>query len=448
MQTYDTAPYLNQLSKALGAKIGTQVTAQEVQDEFENYLRYGVPPEQAVKTILRHHGIGYTPPNQAAASATPVPQGRIPLAQLPAAAQSVHIKARVLSIAPKTVTVRGEPKEVLSGLLGDESGTAPYTSWRPLEGVQKGDVIEVAGAYTKDFRGTAQVNIGERSRIQKLDEDMPRPPTPTTDSSVAGLQEGMRNVRVTGRILEVAPRQVTVAGQPKMVWSGTLADATGRVEFSSWHDHKLSAGLAVTVEGAYVRSFRSVPQLTFDQDARVSPADGVPPLEALQQAGATVSSLVERGSANDITLVGTLLEVRPGSGLIFRCPEVVEGKPCGRVVAAGQCRLHGKQEGVPDLRTKAILDDGTGAVSVTIGREPTQELLGKTLDQAKAEAQAAFRPELVMEQLKEKLTGKVVRVQGFARSDDYGLALIARSVALHTQDSAAAAQALLDGGAL
>ena len=459
MQTQDLAPYYNQLSKALGSKIGTQVTQEELTAEFENYLRYGVPPEQAVKTILRHHGVGVAPPTGApgapsgtgsGASGVVLTQGRVPLAQLPPASGAVHLKARILSMSQKQVTVRGEPKDVISGLLGDESGVLPFTSWRPLEGLQKGDVIEVIGAYTKDFRGAAQVNIGDRARINRVEgEDMPRPPQAVNDTTVAGLKEGMRGVKVTGRILDVAARTVTVQGAAKTVWGGTLADASGHVEFSSWSDHGLQAGQAVTIEGAYVRAFRNVPQLTFDAEAKVTPAETpVPEAAQLKTAPATpLSVLQERGSANDITVVGTLLEIRPGSGLIFRCPAAHEGKTCGRVVALGACRLHGKQEGTPDLRIKCILDDGTGAVSLTIGRELTERLLGKTLDQAKAEAQAAFRPDLVVEQLKEKVTGHAYQVQGFARSDDYGLALIAKSVTPATEDVPAAAKALLDGGA-
>lgn len=451
MQTQDLAPYYNQMSKALGSKIGTQVTQEELQAEFENYLRYGVPPEQAVKTILRHHGVGVAPttPTAAGTPAAPPTLGRIPLAQLPPTASSVHVKARVLSITTKQVTARGETRDIVTGLLGDESGTAPFTSWRPLEGLEKGDVVEITGAYTKEFRGQGQVNLGDRTRIQRVEgDDMPRPPTPTNEVTVAALKEGLRGVKVTGRVLDVATRTVTVAGTPKTLWGGNFADATGHVEFTSWADHGLVAGAAVTIEGAYVRAFRNVPQLTFDAEAKVTPAEGVPEAASLRTAPATALwVLQERGSANDITVTGTLLEVRPGSGLIFRCPAPHEGKVCGRVVAAGACRLHGKQEGQPDLRVKAILDDGTGAVALTVGRELTEQLLGKTLDQAKAEAQAAFRPDLVVEQLKERVTGRIYTVNGFARSDDYGLALIARTLAPATEDVPAAAKALLEGGA-
>ncbi|MHB8634710.1 MAG: hypothetical protein ACYDBQ_12250 [Thermoplasmatota archaeon] len=444
MQTYDSAPYLNQIFRALEGKT-TEASQKEIGEEFENYLRYGVPPEQAVKTILRHHGVG-----QAAPAAPPTPVGRVPLAQLPPTSSAVHLKARVLSIAPKEVTVRGEAKEVLSGLLGDESGVAPFTSWRAMEGIQKGDVIEVVGAYTKEYRGSAQVNFGDRARLTKLEGDpMPSPPAEDFATTVAGIREGMRGIQVTGRILDVAPRQVTVQGQPRTVWGGTFADTTGHIEFTSWHDHQLAAGSAVTIQGAYARSFRNVPQLTFDLQAKVTPAEGVPPAESLKRSPSTpIGILVERGFANDVTVVGTLLEVRPGSGLIFRCPAPAEGKACGRVVTAGQCRLHGKQEGTPDLRVKAILDDGTGAVSVTMGREITERLLGLTLEEAKAQAQAAFRPDLAVEKLKERLTGRPFVVQGFARSDEYGLALIARNAAPYQEDVAAAAKALLEGGAL
>ncbi|HET6399094.1 MAG TPA: hypothetical protein VFH47_06030, partial [Candidatus Thermoplasmatota archaeon] len=376
----------------------------------------------------------------------PVTTERIPLAQLPPASPMVNLRVRVLTINTKEVNARGEAKQILWGLLGDESGTAPYTSWRPLEGLEKGDILDVEGAYTKEYNGSAQVNFGDRTRITKrTDVELPTPKAAVTQVAVGDLKEGQRGVRVTGRILAVAPRQVTVQGQPRTVWGGTFADATGKVEFTSWHDHRIEAGQAVTIEGGYVRAFRNVPQLTFDQDATVTPAEGVPEAAELERSGSTpIWRLLERGGGSDLSLVATMLEVRPGSGLVLRCGSRTDGgAPCGRVLASGQCRIHGKAEGTPDLRVKGVLDDGTGAVSVVIGREATERLLGKDLAKCVQEARDSFRPEVIQDQLKEALTGRVYRVRGNAMSDEYGVMVIARSVEPAAIDTEAGARVLL-----
>ncbi|MFO1533788.1 MAG: replication factor A, partial [Thermoplasmatota archaeon] len=116
---------------------------------------------------------------------------------------------------------------------------------------------------------------------------------------------------------------------------------------------------------------------------------------------------------------------------------------CTRVLTAGQCRIHNRVEGNPDLRIKGVLDDGTGAVSMVVGRELTQALLGKSLEQCVTEAKAAFRPEVIQDQLREKLSGRVFAVRGNALADDFGLSLIVRSIQPHHEEPKEAAAALL-----
>src|SRR5688572_6513394 len=281
MQAIDLAPHIEALKKALGTKIGSDVSEQDLKDEFAKYLEYGVPVDQALKTILRHHGV-QSPAANRQGSSPPVTE-RLPVAQLPPNSPSVVLKARVVTINTKTVNARGEAKEIVWGLLGDESGTIPYTSWRPLEGLAKGDVIQVDGAYTKEYQGKPQVNFGDRTKITKLDpSELPAATAAEVrDVPLAELREGLRGLRVTGRVLSVAPRQVNVQGTQKTVWGGILADASGQVEFSAWHDHGLKAGDAVTIEGGYVRAYRGQPQYTFDADAKVAPATTAVPDAAM-----------------------------------------------------------------------------------------------------------------------------------------------------------------------
>lgn len=441
MQAIDLAPHLEALKRALGDKLPADVTEQDLKDEFAKYLEYGVPVDQALKTILRHHGV--QSPTASRPGSPPVTE-RLPVAQLPPSSPSVIVKARVLTVNTKTVNARGEAKDIVWGLLGDESGSIPYTSWRPLEGIQKGDVLLIEGAYTKEYQGKAQVNFGDRTKITKLDDsELPRAPVEVRDVPLASLKEGLRGLRVTGRVLSVAPRQVNVQGTPKTVWGGILADASGQVEFSAWHDHGLQAGEAYTIEGGYVRAFRGQPQYTFDADAKVAPAaTPVPEAAALAARPPTpISAVVERGGGTDLTLVATLLEVRPGSGLVLRCST----PGCTRVLAAGQCRIHNRVEGVPDLRIKGILDDGTGALSMVAGRELTEQVLGKALAQCVEEAKAAFRPEVIQDQLKEKVTGRVFEVKGSALGDaEYGPMLIVRSLHPFREPKEETAQMLLD----
>ena len=48
----------------------------------------------------------------------------------------------------------------------------------------------------------------------------------------------------------------------------------------------------------------------------------------------------------DVSVAGNLVSVRPGSGIISRCPE------CNRVIQKGNCRVHGKVEGIWDMQDR------------------------------------------------------------------------------------------------
>jgi len=113
------------------------------------------------------------------------------------------------------------------------------------------------------------------------------------------------------------------------------------------------------------------------------------------------------------------------------------------------CKLHGRVEGLPDLRIKAILDDGSGAVSVVFNRELTERLTGITLDEALQTAKDKMDLEVVGDMMTDTLGLKVATVTGSLRSDPYGLSMIANDVEIKAEDVKSEAEKLLDelGGA-
>jgi replication factor A1 len=430
MQTHDIAPHLATLTRALGDKIGTELTEEDLHAELQKYLDYGVPPDQAVRTILRAHGATLAPPKGADAV---VLHGRTVLADVPPNAQSVDLLVRIITMNTRTVTARGEEKEILWGIIGDETAALPYTSWRPLEGLEAGAVIEVTGAYTKEYRGEAQINFGDRAHITRKDDDaLPTEPAEWKDLNVHDLRIGLRGFRVTGRFLDVSTKEVTVQGQAKTIWTGTFADATGKVEFTSWDDVGFEAGSAVTLQGASVRAFRGQPQLNFDKSATLTPFDGeLPSVEELDVAHPMlIAEILASENTADVAVHATLLEVRPGSGLIWRDPETRRSVPSG-----------GNAE--PDLRVKFVLDDGTGALTAVVGREETERLLGKDLAACLAEAKEALRTDIIAEQIAAKVAGRVFLAEGFCRTDDYGTMMICRSLREQHENAEVKAQELL-----
>ncbi len=437
----ELAPHVRDITRALGGKMSEQ----DIAKELSSYLDvYRVSLDTAKRSIVKKHG------GNPATLAVGI---RKTLRELVPGEQSVDLLVRIVSVNEKDVTVEGGSKHILYGVLGDPTATIPFTAWEPLPAVPaKGDVVRVQNAYTKEYRGQVQVNFGVRTIVTKEAPDaLPEfkagavgspyvgKPTPV---QVVNLREGASNVAITARILSVETRQVEVDGTAKAVYSGVLADATGKSQFSAWKDFGLGEDEVVRIEGAYVKSWRGIPQVSFDERATVTrlPPDGLPSAAALGESPRMwIEDLAERGGAVDVSVRGILIDLREGSGLISRCPE------CRRVLRKGACRIHGEVAGVADLRVKAVLDDGSGALTAVFDRELTEALLDKTMDACVAEAKEAMSADVVRDELSDILVAQPVEARGNVTSDDYGLMMIVDRAKILKVDVQAEAREMLEG---
>jgi len=438
----ELAPHVHDIAKALGGK----VSEQDVEKELSSYLNvYRVSLDTAKRSIVKKHGGN---PAQLAVGVSKTIRELIP------GEQSVNLLARIVSANERDVTVEAGMKHILYGILGDPTATVPFTAWEPLNLVlAKGDVVRVQNAYTKEYRGQVQVNFGVRTVVMKEKPNalpeykptsgvgQPYAGRPTT-FHVVDLREGASNIAVTARILSIEAREVEVDGAKKAVFSGVLADETGKSQFSAWKDFGLKEDEIVRIEGAYVKSWRGIPQISFDDRAAVTKLapNVLPPREKLAESPRMwIEDLAERGGGVDVTVRGILIDLREGSGLVYRCPE------CRRVLRKGACRIHGEVKGEPDLRVKAVLDDGSGALTVVFDRELTEALLDKTMDECVAEAKEAMSTDVVRDQLADLLVAQPMEARGNVTSDDYGLMMIVAGAKMLKVDVQAEAREMLEG---
>lgn len=409
-----------------------------IERELENYLTvYRVSLEAAKRSIVRKFGGS---PARLSLGVTKS------VKDLQPGEPSVNLRAKVINLNTRELEQDSGTKEIFYGILADETGTVPFTVWE-TQGLDlhEGDVVQIQNAYTKEFRGQVQVNLGNRFTLTReegaeLDVAAGGERGPVAPAKLGELKEGMRNLSLTGRVLQVEARQVEVKGEPKTVYSGLLGDETGKVQFSAWHDFGLEKGDVLRVEGGYVTTWRGLPQFSFDERAEVEklkPTE-LPPMEELDRSRRFwIEELVQRGGGLDVLVRGIVVEIKEASGLVHRCPE------CNRVVRKGTCRVHGEVQGTPDLRTKAVVDDGSGALTTILGRDLTEALLGKDLEACIAEAKEAMDQDVVRDQLGDLLIAQPVEVRGNVTSDDYGLMMIARASQVLQVDVQEEARALL-----
>lgn len=69
---------------------------------------------------------------------------------------------------------------------------------------------------------------------------------------------------------------------------------------------------------------------------------------------------------------------------------------------------------------KAILDDGTGAVTAVLDDELTAEVYGGSLDDALEAAREAMDTAVVADAIADRIVGREYRVRGNLSVDDYG----------------------------
>ncbi len=432
MEEDKLAPHVQEIARALGDKLSED----EIEAELRSYVdKYRLSIPVAKKTIVKKHGgdtSGFTAGFQRK------------LGELRPNEPNVDFVARVLTANDKIIDARGEKKKIVYGLFGDESTTLPYTVWEP-EGLEldKGDVISVKGAYTKEYKGRVEVHLGNRVTVSKEDpstieaSDVAQGPPKVV--TIGQIRDSMGFVEVKARVLSVETRDVTVQGESKTIYSGTLADESGRIQYTAWTDFKLKQGELLKISKGTVKSWRGIPQLNFDERADVLRVkEKFPTVEELSRISITpLSDVAGRGGAAGVSVRGTVIEVRDGSGLIMRCPE------CKRALQKGTCKIHGQVEGYPDLRIKAVIDDGTGSVSAVFGRELTEKLMGVSLEECMERARQAMSSDGIKDSMDDALLFRTIDASGNVTADTYGLSMITKEAELKVPEARQEIETLL-----
>jgi replication factor A1 len=407
----DIQSYINEILDILSEESDKPVSRDELEREFRRFLDYGVPVEQTKQTLIKK----FTASTQTAAE-------RMLIADLQPNLSNVHLLCRVISVNEKQVTTRGEKRDILYGVIGDESGTTRFTAWKKFD-IQKGDVIEIKNAYTRGWRDMVQINLSERTSVEKTSEDrlMDQNIEPK-EYKISNLRSGLIGIDLTVKVLEIKKREVDVNNVKKNVYSGLIGDETGKAQFTSWHDFNLLPGDVIRIRGGYVKTWKGIPQLIFDEKATVEKLTDTTITEnAAETKQVPLHELVERRGALDIEVEGTVIEIREGSGLIVRCPT------CSRVIKNDECPTHGRVKGVPDLRVKILLDDGTGSVTCSLSREFIEELFGDKVKEWESNTQSDNNS-FIIDELHKNLFARRLSITGNALSDEFGTAIIAKKV--------------------
>jgi len=399
----------------------------EVKRDLENLLEYSVPMEEAVQSLRRKYGGG------SEREGAPEPTT---IAAITTDDASASVTAIVLTVGKRSIRYQGEDQVIVEGELADESGRISYTAWQDF-GLEPGDAVTIGNAGVREWEGEPELNLGESTSVT------PAEAAPAVDVPVGGeadlidLAPGDRGRTVEVHAVEVESKTIDGRDGETDILSGVLADESAKLPFTDWAPHDdLVEGADLRLGDVYIREFRGVPSINVTEFSTVEVLDrAVEPAEATRLS---IQAAVDAGGVFDVELVGHVLGVRDGSGLIQRCPE------CGRVIQKGQCRSHGEVEGIDDLRTRAIVDDGTGTLTATLDDELTAEIYGGDLDDALEAAREAMDQSVVADEIESAIVGREFRLRGNLSVDDYGANLTATDFDPVEDDPATRATALLE----
>ena len=415
MERTELTPHIEEIKRVLGDKIDDE----QIETELRKYLDdYHVDVNAAKRGIIRKYGGN----DSGFATASNVAKK---IADLTGTEANVDVVAKIVYVETKNITVKGLNKTIVSGILGDDTGTASFTVWEPgAVQLEKGSAYTFKNCYCKLWNDRVQINIGNRGRIETaigVEFNVPNSGASlsASDVKIGDIRDGMGSVNVTGKILSVEARKINSRGEEKIVFSGIIADGTGKIQYSAWHDFELKEGESISAKNCYIRAWKGIPQLNIGDRATVERLDTDIAVDA-GESQKTVADVTRIGGGLDITIEGVVVDVKNGSGLIKRCPT------CNRSMFNGICSVHGTVEGVPDMRMKLVVDDGTGAIGAIVNRADTEKLTGVSMTAAMGLA-AARGEGVVIRELMGKILLRRVRITGNVMSDDFGPSMIVRS---------------------
>ncbi|WP_048198742.1 single-stranded DNA-binding protein [Methanocella arvoryzae] len=242
------------------------------------------------------------------------------------------------------------------------------------------------------------------SALRQVPEEPPKP--------LKDLRVGDAGITIIANVIDPEYREISTPRGPATVISGMLEDSTARLHFTAWVDiPDIFNVRAIVARDVYVKSFHGMPGVNINEKTVLEAYDGlVPPY---RRTCRTLKDLSSTDGASDVETEGDVLSLRPGSGLIERCPT------CSRVMQKGQCRAHGRMEGVPDLRIKAVIDDGTGSMICVLDRKLTESLIGMSLEELRS------MPDRAAGLINTGIIGKPLVVRGNVTSGDFGKIFVA-----------------------
>jgi replication factor A1 len=335
--------------------------------------------------------------------------------------------------------------DIVRGRIADDTGAIGFLSWESFEH-EIGTLLKFENAQVKVFRDTPEINIGSSTRIEvfhdsnfaSADDLVAR-----SVSKIEDLRDGSRDVEIIVEIQKMIRRDFKGKdGEDKSVWSGDIADPTGKCRCSIWSEPPFdfeATPVVVRLRGVRVRAWQGIPDITIDDVSQIEILAAAPWGDDVDLTNNVVdvplTDLATGASRVGISTTGHVISIREDSGIISRCTE------CRRVLRDGECATHGKQDGNSDVRIRMVLDDGNSTISLIVNKEASESLINMNQEAITSHINENGTMAFVQE-LREMLLGRQLKASGRTIVDEQGAMLLSDAVELIDVDSALVAAEL------
>jgi ssDNA-binding replication factor A large subunit len=335
--------------------------------------------------------------------------------------------------------------DIVRGRIADDTGAIGFLSWESFDH-EIGTLLKFENAQVKVFRDTPEINIGTSTRIEvfhdsnfaSADDLVAR-----SVSKIEDLRDGSRDVEIIVEVQKMIRRDFKGKdGEDKSVWSGDIADPTGKCRCSIWSEPPFdfeATPVVVRLRGVRVRAWQGIPDITIDDVSQIEILAAAPWGDDVDLTNNVVdvplTDLATGASRVGISTTGHVISIREDSGIISRCTE------CRRVLRDGECATHGKQDGNSDVRIRMVLDDGNSTISLIINKEASELLINMNQEAITSHINENGTMAFVQE-LREMLLGRQLKASGRTIVDEQGAMLLSDAVELVDVDSALVAAEL------
>ena len=337
--------------------------------------------------------------------------------------------------------------DVVRGRIADDSGAIGFLSWEAFDH-EVGSLLKIENAQVRVFRDTPEINIGTSAKIEifhdsnfaSADDLVAR-----SVSKIEDLRDGSRDVEIIVEIQKMIKRDFEGRdGEAKSVWSGDIADPTGKCRCSIWAEPPFdfeSTPVVVRLKGVRVRAWQGIPDITVDNESQIEVLAAPPWGDDIDLSNNVVEvdlqDLSTGASRVGISTSGAIVSIREDSGVISRCNK------CRRVLRDGECSVPTCEsyEGVDDVRLRMVMDNGRSTISLIVNKIASESLIGMSMDEISSFVAENGSMQFV-QNLREKLLGRELKANGRTIVDEQGAMLLSDDVSIIEVDSALVATEL------